>query len=145
MLGPDAIGLVQAAGLRDLRRVRRRGGVVAVAIVRHGQREPLLPAEPALPEPPPLELDPAEPAPVSVLMDPVAVPLVELGIEAVVEVVSVVEGVAAVVEVVSVVGGVVPVVTAEPGVALAPELLLAVFAPFLQPAMPAAANAATAM
>ena len=127
--------------------------MVAVPVVRHGQREPLLPAEPeapavpdALPEAEPPALEPDDPAPVSVLTlplsDPDVVVVVVEGdvVDAVVDVVSVDDGVVAVVA-----AGVVVVVTVEPGVALAPELLLAVSTPRLQPARPAVARAMTAM
>jgi hypothetical protein len=112
------------------------------------QREPLPAVPDALPEAEPLavpeapvpELEPVEPAPVSVLTvpltDPVAVSVVEGTVETVVFEVLV----SGVLEV-----GVVVLVTVEPGVALAPELLFAVFAPLLQPARPAVASAAAAM
>jgi hypothetical protein len=132
--------------------------MVAVAVVRHGRQPPLPLPEPEplpddeppdddpLPDPPPPvpvpEVEPVEPAPVSVLTGPLGEP----GMVAVVEgvVVDTVDEVVSLV--VGDVDGVVVLVTDEPGVALAPELLLALVpAPLLQPARPAVARAAAAM
>jgi len=130
--------------------------MVPVAIVRHGQRDPLVLLPALLPAAEPDAAAPAdplapellEPAPVSVdtepEIDPEAVVVGETAGEVVSLVVDETVGVVVSLVVDGVVGEAAVVVVVAPGLALAPELLYEVLAPLLQPGRAPAATARTA-